>query len=95
MSILVQLVDVRSRCAAAFRLHDSLHTLPDHLKPHRMIHVVINPKSRRYVMTELRQKMIRALDLKNLSNHTKRSYLAAVTGLAKHYQQSPEKITKR
>ncbi len=44
-------------------------------------------------MTELRQKMIRALDLKNLSNNTKRAYLTAVTGLAKHYQQSPEKIT--
>ena len=44
-------------------------------------------------MTELRQKMIRAMDLKNLSPHTKRTYLAAVTGLAKHYRQSPEKIT--
>ena len=44
-------------------------------------------------MTELRQKMIRALDLKNLSNNTKRAYLTAVTGLAKHYRQSPEKIT--
>mgnify|MGYP001814358722 CR=1 FL=1 len=45
-------------------------------------------------MTQLRQKMIRAMDLKNLSNHTQRAYLAAVTGLAKHYRQSPEKITK-
>ena len=44
-------------------------------------------------MTELRQKMIRAMDLKNLSPHTKRTYLAAVTGLAKHYRQSPQKIT--
>jgi site-specific recombinase XerD len=44
-------------------------------------------------MTELRQKMIRALDLKNLSNNTKRAYLTAVAGLAKHYRQSPEKIT--
>ena len=44
-------------------------------------------------MTELRQKMIRALDLKNLSNNTKRAYLTAVTGLAKHYRQSPEQIT--
>jgi hypothetical protein len=44
-------------------------------------------------MTELRQKMIRAMDLKNLSPHTKRTYLAAVTGLAKHYRQSPAKIT--
>jgi len=46
-------------------------------------------------MAELRQKMIRAMDLKNLSNHTKRAYLAAVAGLAKHYQQSPENITDK
>ena len=45
-------------------------------------------------MTQLRQKMIRAMDLKNLSNHTQRSYLAAVTGLAKHYRRSPEEITE-
>lgn len=43
-------------------------------------------------MTPLRQKMIRAMDLKNLSPHTRRSYLAAVTGLARHYRQSPETI---
>ncbi len=45
-------------------------------------------------MTPLRQKMIRTMDLKNLSKHTKRAYLGAVTGLVKHYQQSPEKITE-
>jgi site-specific recombinase XerD len=45
-------------------------------------------------MTKLRQKMIRAMELKNFSNHTQRAYLAAVTGLAKHYQQSPDKLTK-
>jgi site-specific recombinase XerD len=44
-------------------------------------------------MTPLRQKMIRAMDLKNLSPHTKRAYLAAVTGLTRHYQKSPEKIS--
>ncbi len=44
-------------------------------------------------MTPLRQKMIRAMDLKNLSHHTRRAYLAAVNGLAKHYKQSPETIT--
>jgi hypothetical protein len=38
--------------------------------------------------------MIREMDLKNLSPHTRRSYLNAVAGLAKHYQQSPETITK-
>ena len=45
-------------------------------------------------MTELRQKMIRAMELKNLSGHTQRAYLAAVTGLARHYRQSPAEITK-
>jgi len=45
-------------------------------------------------MTQLRQKMIRAMDLRNLAKHTKRSYLAAVTWLTKHYQESPDKITE-
>ena len=45
-------------------------------------------------MTELRQKMIRAMELKNLSPHTQRAYLAAVTGLSRHYRQSPVGITK-
>lgn len=44
-------------------------------------------------MTQLRQKMIRAMDLRNLSDHTKRAYLAAVKGLSEHYQKSPGKIT--
>jgi len=44
-------------------------------------------------MTELRQKMIREMDLKNLSPHTQRSYLAAVTGLSRHYQLPPDTIT--
>jgi site-specific recombinase XerD len=46
-------------------------------------------------MTQLRQTMIRAMELKNLSKNTQRAYLAAVTGLAKHYQQSPVKITDK
>jgi len=44
-------------------------------------------------MTALREKMIRAMDLKNLSKHSKRSYLAVVTRITKHYQTSPDKIT--
>lgn len=40
-------------------------------------------------MTELRQKMVRAMELKNLSSNTQRAYLTAVTGIAKHYQRSP------
>jgi len=46
-------------------------------------------------MTELRQKMIRAMELKNLSEHTQRAYLSAVARLARHYQLSPEKITDK
>jgi len=46
-------------------------------------------------MTKLREQMIRAMELKNLSANTQRAYLAAVTGLAKHYQQSPVKITDK
>jgi integrase len=45
-------------------------------------------------MTQLRQKMIRAMDLNNLSPHTQRSYLIAVSGLAGHYRQSPDMISK-
>jgi len=45
-------------------------------------------------MTELRQKMIRAMELKNLSHHTQRAYLAAVTGIAMFYKESPDKMTK-
>ena len=45
-------------------------------------------------MTQLRQKMIRAMDLKDLSKHTQRTYLSVVTGLAKHYRQSPDKLTQ-
>ena len=45
-------------------------------------------------MTELRQKMIRAMELGNLSDNTQRRYLDAVTGLAKHYHQSPDQLTK-
>ena len=44
-------------------------------------------------MTDLRQKMIRAMELKNLSDNTQRAYLADVTGIASYYNQSPEKLT--
>jgi site-specific recombinase XerD len=39
--------------------------------------------------------MIRAMELKNLSSHSQRAYLAAVTGIARHYRQSPDKITNK
>ena len=46
------------------------------------LQVVLTLKQRRYDMTELRQKMIRAMELRNLSKHSQRAYLAAVTGIS-------------
>ena len=34
------------------------------------------------------------MELKNLSHHTQRVYLTAVTGIARFYNQSPDKMTK-
>ncbi len=45
-------------------------------------------------MTDLRQRMIRAMELRNLSNHTQKTYLAAVTGIAKYYHKSPDQLTQ-
>ncbi|MBL7177730.1 MAG: site-specific integrase [Desulfobacteraceae bacterium] len=45
-------------------------------------------------MTPLRKKMIKTMELRNLSHHTKRYYLSAVSGLSRYYQQSPDTITQ-
>ncbi len=45
-------------------------------------------------MTELRQKMLKMMDLRNLREHSQRTYLTAVTGLAKHYRKSPDELSK-
>jgi integrase/recombinase XerD len=45
-------------------------------------------------MTELRSKMIKSMELRNLSKNTQRRYLEAVSGLARHYKKSPDKISK-
>ena len=45
-------------------------------------------------MTPLREKMIKAMELRNLSKNTQRYYLSSVIGLAQHYEQSPDKLTK-
>jgi len=45
-------------------------------------------------MTELRNKMIKCMQLRNLSPKTQKSYLEAVSGLARHYMKSPEQISK-
>ena len=35
------------------------------------------------------------MELRNLSKHSQRAYLAAVTGITKHYRRSPNKITNK
>ena len=45
-------------------------------------------------MTQLRCKMSKMMQLRDLSVHTQRSYLSAVSGLARHYNMSPDKISK-
>ena len=45
-------------------------------------------------MTELRERMMREMDLRNLSTNTQRSYLQAVAGLARYYMLSPDELTK-
>jgi site-specific recombinase XerD len=45
-------------------------------------------------MTELREKMMREMDLRNLSENTQRSYLHGVAGLARYYMLSPDELTK-
>ena len=45
-------------------------------------------------MSELREKMIKAMELRNFSPRTQTAYLAAVTNLAGHYKKSPEGITQ-
>lgn len=43
----------------------------------------------------MRQKMIKEMTVRRLSANTQRTYLNAVSGLARYYKQSPEKITKQ
>jgi site-specific recombinase XerD len=46
-------------------------------------------------MSAMRQKMIKEMTLRRLSANTQRSYLSAVSGLARYYNQSPEKMNKQ
>jgi integrase/recombinase XerD len=45
-------------------------------------------------MSQLRQKMIRAMQLREFSPKTQEAYVAAVSGLAKYCNKSPEKIVQ-
>lgn len=44
-------------------------------------------------MTKLRQRMIEDMRLRNLSPHTQTAYVQAVVVFARHFKQSPEKLT--
>jgi len=44
-------------------------------------------------MSELRDKMVRDMQIRRFSSSTHRSYLRAVRDLARHYGQTPDKIT--
>ena len=46
-------------------------------------------------MSELREKMIREMQLRRLSERTQESYLFVVRQLAKHYMRSPDQLTDR
>src|SRR5215813_1571324 len=45
-------------------------------------------------MTELRQKMIEALQLKGFSERTQEAYVRAVRQLAEHFHKSPDLISE-
>ena len=45
-------------------------------------------------MSELRNKMIRAMELKNLSFRTQEAYLGVVKGLSKFHKKSPDQLTQ-
>ncbi len=46
-------------------------------------------------MSELRERMIRDMQLRRLSDRTQESYLHGVRGLAKHFMRPPDQLTDR
>ena len=45
-------------------------------------------------MTPLREKMIKAMQLRALAESTQKSYVRKVAALARHYHRSPDQLTK-
>jgi len=45
-------------------------------------------------MSELRKKMIRTMELRNLSYRTQETYLGVVKGISKFYEKSPDRLTQ-
>ena len=46
-------------------------------------------------MTPLRQRMLNDMTVRGLAENTKKSYLSSVTGLARHYRRSPDRVLSR
>ena len=46
-------------------------------------------------MTKLREQMTQDMILRGLSPNTQRAYLQVVTRLARHYDRSPDRVSKR
>lgn len=46
-------------------------------------------------MSELRERMVREMLLRNFAESTQESYLYAVEGIAKYYKRSPDKINEK
>jgi integrase/recombinase XerD len=46
-------------------------------------------------MTPLRQQMIDQMTVRGMAETTKRAYLQAVTGIARHYRRSPDQLNER
>ena len=44
-------------------------------------------------MTPLRQRMLNDMTVHGLAENTKKSYLNSVTGLARHYRRSPDRVS--
>jgi len=45
-------------------------------------------------MGVLREKMIEEMKLRNFASRTQKSYIAAMVGLARHYQRFPDQLTQ-
>ena len=44
-------------------------------------------------MTPLRQRMLNDMTVRGLAENTRKSYLRSVSGLARHYGRSPDRIS--
>ena len=46
-------------------------------------------------MTELRERMIRAMQLRNYSPRTQKGYVYDIARLARHYRRAPDSLTQK